>query len=371
MFEFLNKKEKQPRDNWFKIQAIISVFLLLLIVVGSVKMFTVLNAKKSDGKKVPETAKMKDIQVEAVIPSGVRRKIDGVFVEEGKENFYPHAVMIENSIEARPQAGLEKASVIYEALTESGITRFLAVFASDENIDFIGPVRSARPYFADWAQEYNSLYFHSGGSPEVLSDLKKGKYNLIDVNEISSLGIYFFRDKSYPRPHNLFTNTSLLDEAEYDLTGADKENIYEPWQFEDDAPQEKRGDIKNISIDFSVNIYQVNFKYDKENNEYLRFEGSEPHLIQNGAQLKAKNIIVQFVKTKVVDDLGRRDMETVGEGDAIVFNDGKATVGVWKKSSPSVRTKFYDQDDKEVALNAGVIWVEVVPDNKKGDIKYN
>ncbi len=35
-------------------------------------------------------------------------------------------VMIENSPEARPQSGLQDAGVVYEAIAECGITRFLA-----------------------------------------------------------------------------------------------------------------------------------------------------------------------------------------------------------------------------------------------------
>ncbi|MFH0804659.1 MAG: DUF3048 domain-containing protein, partial [Patescibacteria group bacterium] len=126
----------------------------------------------------------------------VRRVLDGVYVPSGQENLFPAAVMVENLVAARPQSGLAKANVVYEALAEGGITRFMAVYASPlAGLREIGPVRSARPYYLDWVGEYHALYLHAGGSPQALQDIKR--YNVFDLSQFTN-GPYYKRIKYQP-----------------------------------------------------------------------------------------------------------------------------------------------------------------------------
>jgi len=142
---------------------------------------------------------------------GFVRQIDGIYVAEGEENLRPVVVMIENHYDSRPVAGLEKASIIYETIIEGGITRFLAVFDGGVSAKRIGPVRSARPFFIDMAEEWDGVYFHAGGSPEALAELKFS--DLDRVNEISADGVFFWRDISKLPPHNLYTSSILMERA--------------------------------------------------------------------------------------------------------------------------------------------------------------
>ena len=108
----------------------------------------------------------------AVIKIGKSARIlDGVYLSDGESEKYPVAVMIDNKYEARPWSGLSYAGLVFEAPVEGGITRFLAVYSSSREIKKIGPVRSIRPYYLDWASGYGALMAHIGGSPAALADI--------------------------------------------------------------------------------------------------------------------------------------------------------------------------------------------------------
>jgi hypothetical protein len=284
------------------------------------------------------------------------RFIDGLPVKDAKEiNPELFAVMIENMIEARPLAGLAKASLVYEAISEAGITRFLAIYPATVDVEKIGPVRSARLYYLDWAEEYGALYAHCGGSPEALRAISN--YNIFNLDEFSNAK-YFWRAKNRGAPHNLYTSTELLKKALEDKDWIVKPD-FTPWQFKSEEP--KSGDVQQIKIDFSSPAYQVTWKYDQEKNDYLRWQAGEIQKDEDGTQIWAKNIVVQFVKMWVVDEVGRKKMETIGSGRALIFQDGKSIEGEWRKKEKGARTKFYDQNGNEIKFNPGVTWIEVVP----------
>jgi len=297
----------------------------------------------------------------------VRRLIDGVYMPIERADFYPVAIQIENLITVRPQAGIAKANLVYEALAEGGITRFLAIYASGDEITKIGPVRSARPYFLDWLAEFEALYAHCGGSPQALADINT--YNVASINQIGGDHGYYWRDDNRPRPHNLYSSSELLARALRDREMEEKAD-FEPWLFKNDAELTDRPlNDKTIKIDFSTYSYEVEYTYDRENNVYLRNQAGEAHMDElTKEQIAPKNIIVQKVKTRLADE-SRLSMETVGEGDALVFQDGKVIEAVWKKPARESRTRFYDLNDKEIRFNAGPTWIEILPTDRV--VEYN
>jgi len=297
----------------------------------------------------------------------VRRNIDGVYVEVTKANIYPVAVQIENLITVRPQAGLQSANLVYEALAEGGITRFLAIFAGSENITKIGPVRSARPYFLSWLAEFDGLYAHCGGSPQALSEITTN--NVLSINQIGGDHGYYWRDDDRPRPHNLYTSSELIARALRDKE-IPANGDYDYWLFKDEAKLADRpSEDKTIKIDFSTSSYEVEYQYDKEENEYLRSQAGEPHLDElTEEQITVKNVVIQYVETRLADE-SRLSMETIGEGEAMVFMDGAMKGTTWKKTDREDRTKFYDLNGKEIRFNAGNTWIEVLPID--GEVEYN
>ena len=139
------------------------------------------------------------------------RLLDGRLVHRQRANLKPVAMVIENHAEARPLAGLDQASIVYEIVVEGDITRFLAIFDGDFSVKKIGPVRSIRPFFIDLAEEWGAVLLHSGGSPDGLTQVKTS--SVFDINEISSDGIYFWRDANRTPPHNLYTSSALVNRA--------------------------------------------------------------------------------------------------------------------------------------------------------------
>lgn len=292
----------------------------------------------------------------------LRRKIDGAEIEsEDAANLYPVAVMIENAADSWPASGLDKANLVIEAITEAAITRFVAFYATDSEVKKIGPVRSARPYYLDWIDPYGSLYLHVGGSPDALAKIKSGNYSLTDLNQFWN-DQYFWRDKWRYAPHNVYTSSEFIQKALADKK-LDEPANYETWQYKKDLELEKRPEqINDVAINFAAQYYKVRWQYNREENNYIRYQNGEIHKMSDGEWIKAKNIIVQVNDMIVIDEVGRKKITTIGEGQAWIFRDGEIVEGRWVKESPEKQIKYFDKNDKEIEFNGGTTWIEVIPD---------
>lgn len=296
------------------------------------------------------------------------RYLDGVEVSSDNENNrWPVGVMIENLVSVRPQWGLSDASVIYETLAESGVTRFLVVFdGPGHDLTKIGPVRSARPYYLEWISEYDGLYAHAGGSPQALQAISG--LGIKAINGIAGGSQYFWRDTSISAPHNLFTNSDHLGRAMNAFGLLDTKPQYRPSLFKDDVPLAERPTEARVNptINFSSVSYQVHYEYDPDRNSYRRFNGNTQQVdALNNEPLRAHNIVVIRVPAEYnLGEKGRIEMNVTGEGQLLVFRDGIVIAGTWKKQSRDFRTEYYDADGKEIYLNRGQTWVEVVPGDR-------
>ncbi len=291
-------------------------------------------------------------------PAVAIRALDGVPTNPAEARLRPWAVMIDNHVDARPLAGLEHAAVVYEAVAEGGVTRLLAVFDPTVNAPRIGPVRSARPYYAAWAAEYGALYVHSGGSPEALESL--ARMDLVNVEEISAAGVYFWRDLKRAAPHNLYTSADRLRKfsADRDISTAAE---FSAWPRKDDAPLAERPDSgRAVKIKFSTSAYAVTYRYDRATNRYARWQGTAPHRTAGGVELAAGTVVVQHVRAVVTDGEGRREVGTERGGAAEVYTDGEPHPGRWQVRDG--RTQWLASDGTPLALNAGPTWIEVVDD---------
>jgi len=270
------------------------------------------------------------------------------------------AVMIPSDSE---QYGLSQASVVYEAVAEGNIPRFLAIFEQVQ-AEKIGPVRSARPYYVEWACPYGALFVHWGGSPQVFPMLSESDcvYNMEGINWE---GAYFRREVNEQVPWNsVFTRSDLLYKylESWELP---RFVDYRGYPHKEDAPLESRPLSATISLSFA---YPVGYSYDREGNDYLREYDGRPHLDRlSGEQLRAKNVAVIFVLQQPIpgDDQGRMQVQTTGEGKALLFLDGTLIEGRWVKTAPEAEMRFLDSDGKEIAFNRGTTWIEVVaPDQE-------
>jgi hypothetical protein len=298
-----------------------------------------------------------------------RRRLDGVCVKSDRY-VDPDVVtiMVENNYEAWPLSGLSGASIVYEVPVEGSIPRFLLVYAADTEVDKIGPVRSARPYFLDWQSEYGSaMYMHVGGSPDALQ--KINEYNLYNINEFNH-GKYFWRSTDRSRPHNTYTSSKLWDKANKDYGKFVEKESYESWIFEDmvDCLPTKEVDEKNCVNKISgafrrPDYYDFSWEYSSTTGQYIRYQGENLQIDVGGTVIVADTVVVLRAKTKVLDEIGRISLNSVGEGKATVFRNGHKLVGTWEKASRFDRIKFYNKYNEIIPLKAGKIWIEVLGQN--------
>ncbi len=321
----------------------------------------------------------------------------------------PLFVMIENHPESRPQSGLSSADIIYEAVAEGGITRFGAVYycrvAAQDTI--LGPVRSARTYFINWASEYNyPLYVHVGGancSPadpnnpdrtcksdkrvQALEQLDQ--YGWVgpqgnDFNQFSIGYPTFWRDyerlgRTVATEHTMYTSTEKLYAYAKDKrgwtnlspSGQNWQDDFVLWQFKDDASPQDRGQVQKISFQFwqGYQDFATTWQYDAQNNQYLRFQGGEEHKDRNNShQLTAKVVIVQFLKEEgPVDSLKHMFYHNIGQGKALIFQDGQVIQATWSKPSRQARTVFRDSSGQTIKFNRGLIFIEGLPAGNQVD----
>ncbi|OGY42044.1 MAG: hypothetical protein A2Y67_03105 [Candidatus Buchananbacteria bacterium RBG_13_39_9] len=296
-------------------------------------------------------------QEEAVL----RRKIDGQEISKPElANLFPVAIMVENSADAWPLSGLNKANLVFEAITEASIPRLVAFYANDEEIEKIGPVRSARPYYLDWAEPYQPLYLHVGGSAESLGKIKSAYYKLIDLDQFFNWQ-YFWRDKWRYAPHNVYTSSELIKQALEDKN-LNQPADFETWQYKKDLELDKRPQqVNDIKINFAAQYYKVRWVYNREENNYIRYQNGDIHKMSDGEWIKAKNIIAQVNKMQILDEVGRKKFDTLGEGNAYIYRDGEKIEGKWVKESLEKMMKYFDNNGNEIKFNGGATWIEVMP----------
>ena len=301
------------------------------------------------------------------VPAKWRRKVDGVMVPTKVWNQLPFGVMIENTQAARPQAGLSQAAIVYETLAEGGVTRFLAIFPQATKPKLLGPVRSSRPYYVDWAKEHDAIYLHAGGSHDAFQEI--GKLKVRSYDGLTRIGAKYYSRKCYG-VHCLFTSTAQLTKLvnEKKLTGVVAKSDA-GWVFKNDIPLKNRPKhSRKLSIDFNGRTYFVQWQYDRKTNRYKRWNGYAIAKDKNtGKQITAANVLVQRIpKEKVLDKKLRLEFKLIGRGDATLYRDGQAIALRWWKKDKNSKTVFYVKGtQKIVEFNRGTTWVEVVPGTRK------
>ncbi len=299
--------------------------------------------------------------------SRIRRFLDGVWVEPDLVHLPTIGVMIENFIDARPQAGVARAQLVFEAPVEAGITRFLALYGSGDTGTEIGPVRSLRPYYLDWARELGAAIVHVGGSDDAIRRVRK-EYHQFDIDQFFESGS-FWRTKSRAAPHNVYTTLPLLRDV-LKARGVIPPVQESTWTFVDDPPLEARAENEqNVELAFSTDPYTVRWTYDRVTNTYLRSQLGAPHVDADGTEVRARNIVVIPTAVKILDTVGRRAITLSGRGQAMIFRNGTRIDATWQRKATDTRLQLVADDGTQVPLTAGTTWVEVFP--RTGVMRYN
>jgi hypothetical protein len=272
------------------------------------------------------------------------------------------AIMVENSLDARPQSGLQDAGVVYEAIAEAGITRFMGLF-QDTRPGYIGPVRSLRPYYIDFATPWDASIAHVGGSPDALAQIRNGGK---DLDQFFNSGAYW-RQNTRDAPHNVYTSFDGLDAL--NLSKGYIASSPHGWPHKADKKLATPS-AKTIDLAISSGDFNVHYDYDATSNSYLRSEGGKPHIVTAsagdniGVQLKPKVVIA------LVLPLGRGELDASGayysdytvsgSGNAYIFQDGGVTQAIWSKADRGSQFTFKDASGNEIKLNAGQVWLSAL-----------
>ncbi len=325
----------------------------LVLIIVTVVVALVLTTKPAN-KPVLITTK----KVATVKPIIYHSPLTGAVVTKAESVLPVTAVMIENSDAARPQSGLSQAGVVFEALAEGGVTRFMALYQEGQPSS-IGPIRSARPYFVDWELGFNSSYVHVGGSPAALSQIQAD--NVKDINQFYH-GNSFTRITSRIAPHNVYTSMSTLLNLESSLGYGYSSFTGFPRKADQPA---KVPNATNIDLNLSYADFAVNYVYNPANNSYLRSEAGAPMIDANtNAQLDPKVVIAMIVPWTYgpLDSTGANYVaySDIGSGTADIFQDGTMTQANWTKASPTSQIVFTTLNNVPVQLNVGQTWITVV-----------
>lgn len=399
---------KQTKRNTI----IVGLVLYLLSSGVSYATFSFLGVGESSVVVMPDTVvSADDSGIDPSLPRTEPCPLNGKLYTEIERDIWearrPLTVMIENSTEARPHSGVIKADIVYEAVAEGGVTRFMGVFlcgAAAKDV-VLAPVRSVRTYFLDWASEYGEtpLFAHVGGAncsaPEgtgrcltdkraqAIEQLSQYGWRYQKGNDLDQFAIgapTYIRSRerlgrTVALEHSMVSSTELLWKVgekrgwtHLDPDGVEWTDSFEPWTFKDELPEAERGAVRSVSHDFweGYKAYDVRWEYDVASNVYKRFNGGEPHKdLETGDQLAAKNVVVMLTKeTGPVDDLKHMLYKTEGEGQALIFMDGEVVDGFWSKTSRLARTEFTTKKGEAIAFNPGQIWISVVSDDT--DVAY-
>lgn len=284
------------------------------------------------------------------------------------------SVMIENSPDARPQSGLAESGVVFEAIAEGGITRFLVLY-QEGKAGLIGPVRSLRPYYVDWLAAFDATAAHIGGSANALREIRNGSYK--DIDQFFNPGAYYRASDRFA-PHNVYTNSQRLD----DLNNAKNFKSSKFSGFTREVIETKPAKIKQaeaakvertaalpkattINVQISSGQYNSSYTYDPASNTYPRSQGSAPHTDREKGQIAPRVVVVMKIPTKLgLEDGYREQMSTIGSGEAYIFQAGTLTQGTWQKESKTAQIKFVDGGGNEILLARGQTWLTAIAPDK-------
>ena len=381
------KRIKEENSNKKGLKIFIAILLIIITGAGGVL-----------GYKYYQD-KMKPIEVEVVATEEPNEPIQEEKVKEVqifKGTDRPIAVMIDNHTGAWPQAGLNDAYMVYEIIVEGGETRLMPVFKGVD-LDKIGPIRSSRHYFLDYALENDAIYVHFGWSPQAEKDISRLKVN--NINGISESTSSFWRVKDKKAPHNAVTNTSkILDMAnnkkykttsnkesvlnyvadeftlaekygtkvEIETTGANTTS--EATTSTPNATENQVLQANTVTIPHSK-LHTVMYKYNAETKRYTRYARKKLQTDwDTKEEITTKNIIIEFISNTDLKDgenKGRQDLHNIGTFDGYYITNGEAIKIKCTKSSRSEQTVYKDLSGKEIDVNDGNTWINICPIDAK------
>lgn len=315
------------------------------------------NNIKEEEEKEQEKEQEKEKEKEVVTPPEVEK----FFADYVNSDSRPVAVMVDNdNDQARPQAGLEDAYLIYEMVVEGRSTRFMALF-KNANTAKIGPVRSSRHYFLDYVMENDAIYTHYGWSPKAMTDIPA-----LGINNINGINggddSIFWRERKYKGDwHSAFTSIEKIsaraNKKSYKSKTENKNGIVYSEKYLD-AKTEKAAN--NVKLSYAKH-YSTGYNYNSETKLYEKAINGKAHKMQSGKTLEFKNVIIMLAEdTPLGDGTDRRNIKTTGTGKGYYITDGYCKNITWSKSARSGQTVYKDESGNELSINPGKTIINII-----------
>ncbi len=333
------------------VKALIAILIILIIVAGGILAYKIIQERNSKETSQEESNVIIAPQIE---------EVKQVQIFNGNDR--PIAVMIDNHSGAWPQAGLNQAYMVYEIIVEGGETRLMALFKGVD-VEKIGPVRSARHYFIDYAMENDAIYTHFGESPQADSDIKR--YSIDEIDGIAEDGTTFWRVKDKAAPHNAVTSMEKLKQSaknkKYQMT-SNKESVLN--YTTDEINLEEGQSAITVTIPHSQ-LQTVRYEYDEENKVYKRYARNKAQTDwDTGDAVTTKNIIITFCDNYTLTDKenkGRQGLKNIGTFDGYYITNGRAIKIKCIKSARDEQTVYQTLDGNEIEVNDGNTFVNICP----------
>lgn len=320
----------------------------LIVVTIVFSMFLLIGCSEEYGKRVVEVEGKEDV----VSP------LSGLYEKKDRVDRRPVAIMFDNHPKARWQSGISQAEIVYEFMVEAPYTRYMGIFLANDP-ESIGPIRSARPYFITTLLEYDPVYVRIGGSVEAKNDIIN--FDIADIDGLSCPNRVLWKNTKVNKssPHNTYTSMSMIREFQEEK-GYRTRGDYKGFEFYEEDRELEGFPAREISIDY----YSDNntfYKYNDEEKLYYRYKDGMDHIDElDNSKVKAKNIIIQEAKTELIDNEGRLKIDLVGEGKGKYMTNGKGVPIKWSKESRNSKTYYYDELGREIVLNPGNTWIQIV-----------
>lgn len=335
---------------------LVVILVVLIILAGVLLAMKVVGEKNNNEEPTNEL-----VSSEIDIPKKEEKKVQ---IYRGNDR--PIAVMIDNHKSAWPQAGLNDAYLVYEIIVEGGETRLMPVFKG-VSLDKIGPIRSSRHYFLDYALENGAIYVHYGWSPQAESDIKKLKVN--NINGIAQSAKDFWRVKDKKSPHNAVTSTKnilqMAGEKGYKTQSNEKSVLN--YQVEEVNLEEGKTAARVVIPYSKSNV--VSYTYDETNKRYIRYSKNTKQTDWTTKEdITTKNIIITFAANYKLNDRENKDrqgLKNIGDKKGYYITNGKAIEIVCSKSSRTAKTVYKDLQGNEIKVNDGNTFIQICPIDAK------
>lgn len=335
---------------------------------------TTVSTEKNTQSTSTASSESESTQTTEVSTEGkAKSNLTGEWIDATLASKRPVAAMIENTTQALPQYGTSKADVIYEVPVEGAITRLMAVYQDYSGMDKIGNIRSCRPYYVDFASEWDAIYVHYGENIYAFDILKT-------IDDLDGLNgtleqITFYRSSDKAAPHNAYMSSKGIDAGiKYMGYSTDLQSGFgSHYQFAADNSSTNLDSGTDATV--VVPGYYIDkpwFVYHKDDGLYYRYEYNAKHIDQmNGNQLTTKNIILQNCSyTKYDTEKGYLNINAYSGGSGEYITNGKQIPITWKKASQTAPTKYYDASGKEITLNQGKTWVCIILNDQTDNVKF-